>query len=282
MLDLEDEQKMRGGTSPKRPQSPTTLKFSGGRVRPVEDAELRSVSPTSKKRIHAAIEASWEQEARRLFAEGDLNQNSSLSKTELKKHLHRLDWADAYIHGEGFHWKALWDGYDTNEDGTISLEEFLLFYECTLLPIQMEWEVRKQKVKLKLEGNSPSKLTNSLIKPHPHASNLPALAEMDAIRPRSKPWSHPLTSQTPRPKLHPNMNSSIGRHNPFEGVISPTSPGLTGTKGASSRATSSRGSASTIDEDIKLARLAYTEAGGEGAENMSASAIVKVLLKCKT
>ena len=69
-----------------------------------------------------------------LFDDIDKDHDHKLSHGEIRKHLKAAPWALPWIKSEAFHWKDIWEGgWDSDNDGYLSEEEFSRFYEGVLV-----------------------------------------------------------------------------------------------------------------------------------------------------
>jgi len=104
------------------------------------EAEISSLESRNRGDPPAKGDASVRQKAVEFFEQCDKNHDGMLSHTEVKKYLKKTPWALPYLTAEGFHWKALWDEYDSNHDGHLDLQEWVVLYTEKLHPLVLQHE----------------------------------------------------------------------------------------------------------------------------------------------
>jgi len=83
-------------------------------------ASIQSATTKSSEELRA--------EALAVFRDWDRDGNDNLSHGEVKKGMKKLDIFKSLISSEDFHWKDLWAKYDTDNDGSVGSEEFVIMY----------------------------------------------------------------------------------------------------------------------------------------------------------
>ena len=236
------------------------------------EEETAPSSPGLTRR--AASPPKWELDARRVFESESRTgaRGRRMTHSQLKAYLKQASWAGSHLRGKGFHWKELWESYDGDGDGALTAGEFTAFYRERLLPLIKQAQAQAQ------DGTQSHSLSQRSLFPAGFGGEPAGRAEEIVGTPPSDAEEAGPASRAS------NLNLPRGspiRSNPFASPppSPPTSPARA-TRGTLSPCRSPLDPVvADPHADLLGAREEYTEAGGEGADKMSARQIVADLVQ---